>query len=144
MTFFQKFSPGLVLRLGLGLTYLYSGFQLFNQPGLWRSFLPIWYANFIAGILSVETYLRLQGVTEVIMGLLFFAWFSGVWGVRIAAAYMALEMALILVFTGVDLITFRDIGLLAAALALLIITTSHSSSPKNSVGDGQPLQNNLI
>lgn len=139
MTFFQKFSPGLVLRLGLGLTYLYSGFQLFSQPGLWRSFLPIWYANFIDGILPVETYLRLQGVTEVVMGLLFLAWFSGGWGVRIAAAYMVLEMAFILAFTGIDLITFRDIGLLAAALALLIITISHPSSAKNSVGDGQQL-----
>ena len=120
---FKKISPEWVLRIGLGLTYLYSGVGLFNQPALWRSFLPIWYAKFVAVVLPVETYLRLQGVVEVVLGFLFLAWLSGKWGVKIASAYMMLEMAFILIFVGIDLITFRDIGLLAAAATLLLITS---------------------
>lgn len=137
MAFFQKIPVQWPLRLGLGLTYLYSGFELFNQPLLWRSFLPVWYANFVSGILSVELYLRLQGIVEIVMGLLFLAWFAGKLGVRIAAVYMALEMAFILVFTGIDLITFRDIGLLGAAIALFILTFPQPSQEKPSLLQNQ-------
>lgn len=135
MNFLMKIQPQWPLRLGLGLMYFYSGSQLLSQPSLWRSFLPVWYAEFVAGIMPIETYLRLQGVTEIVMGLLFFTWFSGKWGVRIASSFLALEMAFVLIFTGVNLITFRDIGLLAAAFTLLIMSFPHASHGQNPVVD---------
>ncbi|MFN7088705.1 MAG: hypothetical protein ACK4NX_02745 [Candidatus Paceibacteria bacterium] len=128
----NKISMEWPLRLGLGLMYLYAGFQLFNQPVLWRSFLPVWYAGIIERVISVETYLRMQGIAEIFIGLLFlvplelvltgWAWFSGKWGVFAGTLYAIIEFLFILIFTGVDLITFRDIGLLGAAVALLIIS----------------------
>ena len=72
--------------------------------------------------MSVESYLRLQGVGEFIIGLLFLAWFSGKLGVKIATVLATLEMALIVLVVGIDPITFRDIGLLGAASALLILS----------------------
>jgi len=122
MAFLQKIRPEWALRLGLGLMYLYSGTDLFYNPDTWVGFLPRWFSDFVTGIMSLEAYLRFQGIGEFIIGLLFLAWFSGTWGVRIAAILASLEMVFILIFVGIDPITFRDIGLLGAALALVIIT----------------------
>jgi len=85
----------------------------------------------VTSISSLELYLRFQGAAEFAVGLLFLApleliltgraWFSGKIGVRIASAFAVLEMSGIILFVGISPITFRDIGLLGAALALLII-----------------------
>ena len=40
--------------------------------------------------------------------------------VRVAATLLTVQMTLILIFSGVDAVTFRNIGLVGAALALLI------------------------
>ncbi|MBI2056222.1 MAG: hypothetical protein HYT37_02485 [Candidatus Sungbacteria bacterium] len=120
--FIQKLNPMWTLRLGLGLMYLYSGYDLFYNPQHWYGFIPRWLSQFITPFMSIESYLRLQGTGEFIIGLLFLAWFSGTKGVRIAAALAVLEMAGILLFVGIDLITFRDIGLLGGAIALLIMS----------------------
>lgn len=118
------------MRLGLGLMYLYSGYDLFYHPTAWLWAVPKWYAQIVTPVSSLELYLRFQGVAEFAIGLLFLAWFSGAWGVRAASAFAALEMAAILIFVGVDPITFRDIGLLGAALALLIISSKDKEEIK--------------
>lgn len=122
MIFFQKIKPEWALRLGLGLMYLYSGFDLFYYPHHWYGFVPQWFSRGVSQVASIDLYLRLQGVGEFLIGLLFLAWFSGKWGVRTASVLAALEMAVILLFVGIDPITFRDIGLLGAALAILVIS----------------------
>ena len=124
MHFLKKLNPEWALRIGFGLMYLYAGFNLFNQPALWRSFLPLWYTQIIASLMPVEIYFRLQGIIEIIVGLLFLAWFFGRWGVLVGTLYSIAEFLFILLFTGVNLITFRDIGLLGAAIALLIFILS--------------------
>lgn len=106
--------------------YLYSGSDLFYYPQHWYGFIPHWFSQTVTTTVSIETYLRIQGAGEFIIGLLFLAWFSGIWGLRVASALAALETALVLLFVGIDPITFRDIGLLGASLALLIITFSYS------------------
>lgn len=127
MNFIQNLNPTWSLRLGFGLMYLYSGYDLFYHPSAWSWAIPQWFSGMIAPIISVEIYLRIQGVGEIVMALLFLAWFSGTRGVRIASALAVLEMAGILLFVGIDPITFRDIGLLGGAIALLIISFKESS-----------------
>jgi len=85
---------------------------------------PQWFYQIVVQFTSIETYLRLQGVVELAIGLLFLAWFLGRWGIRAASIAVVLEMVLIIVFVGIDPITFRDIGLLGGALALLTISFS--------------------
>lgn len=126
MSFIKKLSPEWALRLGLGLMYLYSGYDLFYNPRHWYGFVPKWFSQAVTQVVSVEAYLRFQGVAEMIIGVLFFAWFLGARGVRLASALAVLEMALILLFVGIDPITFRDIGLLGAAAALLIMSFQSS------------------
>lgn len=122
MNFLQKIKPEWPLRLGLGLMYIYSGYDLFYHPSAWIWAVPKWYARTVTSISSLEAYLRFQGVAELIIGLLFIAWFSGKWGVRAAALLAATEFLFILIFVGINPITFRDIGLLGAALALVVMS----------------------
>lgn len=121
MKMISKINPAWILRITLGLMYIYSGYDLFANPQHWYGFVPQGFSRAIAPIISVDIYLRMQGIGEFIMGLLFLAWFGGKRGVLVASALASLEMILILIFVGVDPITFRDIGLLGAALALLVI-----------------------
>lgn len=135
----QKIKPEWSLRLGLGLMYVYSGYDLFYNPQHWYGFVPQWFSQAVTTTISIETYLRMQGVGEFIIGLLFLAWFSGVWGVRAASILAVLEMALILVFVGIDPITFRDIGLLGAATALFIISVSVPRDIQRQFRDKDPV-----
>jgi hypothetical protein len=121
----QKFTPQLFLRLGLGAMFVYSGLDILLHPTAWTwalRGLPAILANPINQF-GAETYLRAQGIAELAMAAALFAWFLPRWLVRIVAFFAALEMAAILVFFGVDTVTYRDIGLLGAALALLFDRT---------------------
>ena len=132
----NKISPLWPLRLGLGLMYIYSGYDLFYHPTSWVWAVPPWFAQLISPIISVVAFLRFQGIVEFLMALLLLAWFSGKWSVRIVAIFSTLEMAAVLLFTGIDLITFRDIGLLGASSALLILSFREGGMPssENSTG----------
>lgn len=117
-TFLKNISPAWVLRIGLGATYLYSGMNLVANPELWYGFLPGWFSALVIKFMEVNTYLRLQGMAEVLVGVLFLSWFLESWALRLAILYSVLGLSVILTFFGIDLITFRDLGLLGAAMAL--------------------------
>jgi len=71
--------------------------------------------------MPVESYLRLQGAAELTMAFILFAWFLNHNFVKAVAVVSIVEFAFILLFAPQFSITFRDIGLLGAALTLLII-----------------------
>lgn len=122
MNFIERIHPELPLRLGLGLMYLYSGWDLIVNPRHWYGFVPRWFSQTVTQLVSIDNYLRLQGAAEMVIGLLFLVRFLPRPAVRFAVAAAAAEMALILLFVGIDPITFRDIGLLGAALAMFVIS----------------------
>ena len=66
----------------------------------------------------------MQGVSELVFTAVFLMWFMPRWIVKIVAALVAVEMAAILLLVGLSGDTFRDIGLLGAALALFFIQHS--------------------
>lgn len=121
---FQKLKAEYFLRLGLGMMYLYSGFDLFANPQHWYGFVPRWLSQLLLPAISIDLYLKIQGVGEFLIGLVFVIWVVQGLIVRTAAWLAVVEMALIIIFIGVDPITFRDIGLLGAAVALLVILSS--------------------
>jgi len=127
MYFIQRIKPELALRLGLGLTHLYSGQYLIRHPTAWFWAVPFWLREIIAQALEIETYLKIQGVIEIIFALVLLAWFIKGRPVFYVALLSTLEFTVILLlaflsFSEVNFfITFRDIGLLGAASALLII-----------------------
>ncbi len=117
--------PIWLLRLGLGAMYAYSGSDLIWTPSHWQIFVPKWLAEMLGSVgMSVETFLRLQGVVELAMVFVFLAWFLPRSVVFWAATVSAVELAAILVFFGVDLVTFRDVGVVAASAALAALSRS--------------------
>jgi len=125
MKFFQKIKPVWVLRISLGFSYLYSGYDLFVHPTGWYWAirpLPEFAQTIINDVIGTAVYLRAQGIVEMGMALLFFAWFLPKIGVRLASFLSALQMALILIFVGLSLETFRDIPILGASLAVFLMT----------------------
>lgn len=139
----QKLNVEWVLRASLGLMYFYSGIDLIRHPTAWYWAvrpLPTIVQNVINKI-GIEQYLRFQGVGELALAAVLLFKFMPRVLVILVAGLMVLEMAAILLFVGVDAITFRDIGLLGAALALYVILAGNGSArlPARPAGgpDGQ-------
>ena len=132
MNFLQNIKPMWALRLTLGIMYVYTGVDFLRTPEHWYGFTPPWLSQLILTIFpSMDAYLRTQGVGELLLGIAFLAWFLPLVVVRIAAFLSALEMALILLVVGIDLITFRDIPILGASLAVFLLTfQKHGSADK--------------
>src|ERR1043166_7103329 len=107
------------IRVGCGFVNLYSGFFLLTDPQRYYKYVPGWLSSFANAIASLDAYLRLQGIGEMMIALGLLGWFFPRWCVRIAAILLTVEMTFILIFVGVDAVTFRNMGLVGAALALL-------------------------
>lgn len=125
MNLFSKISPLWPLRLGLGFMFLYSGYDIFVHPKSWYWAvrpLPQAVQVIINNQIGIDTYLKFQAGGEILLGIIFLAWFLPRWTLILAVLLASLEMALILLFVGIDPVTFRDLGVLGAALALLILT----------------------
>mgnify|MGYP001607753827 CR=1 FL=1 len=104
------------LRLGLALTYLYSGFDLILHPTAWTVYLPLWFKELLP--FAPTLYLQIQGAAELLFALSFLTGFQ----IRWAGLLAAFEMAMILLFYGLDGISFRDIAILGAALSIFFFT----------------------
>ena len=111
--------------------YLYSGFDLFSHPTAWVWALPPWFSQAVGSIVPIETYLKFQGIVEIVMALLFLLWFLPKIGLQIAAFISSAELLFILLFAPFSqfLITFRDIGVLGASLALFLISLQKHGPP---------------
>ncbi|TSC67326.1 MAG: hypothetical protein G01um101472_447 [Parcubacteria group bacterium Gr01-1014_72] len=116
-------APEWLLRLGLGVMYLYSGIDIVRHPDAWswaiRQLPDVIEA--IPKAIGVEIFLKGQGIVEIIFAAVFLLWFMPRALVRIVAFLSALEMLAITLLVGVDAVTFRDIGLIGASLALSLI-----------------------
>lgn len=120
------------LRLGLVAMFGYSGTDILLHPTAWYwavRELPAFVRDIINTV-GIDTYLKLQGASEVLFALVFLLW---VWPrlARIVALLAAVEMALILLMVGIDSITFRDFGPLGAALALFFLLSVTTTNQTN-------------
>lgn len=109
-----------ILRVGLAVTFLWIGVLIFKQPEAWGGYLQPW----AAGLLPIPIGQAMIGtaVLDVVIGaLLLFD--SFVW---LAALVGAIHLIIVLTVSGITDITVRDIGILAAMLALMA-----DSLPKN-------------
>lgn len=122
MNTFQKYIPEWALRLGLGFMFLYSGIDLIRHPTGWYWAvrpLPWVIQSFITNQIGIDQYLRAQGMIELLFAFVFLAWFLPRLLVRMVSMLVAIEMAAILLLVGLSGDTFRDIGLLGGAIALM-------------------------
>ncbi|MBI2100836.1 MAG: hypothetical protein HYT47_02350 [Candidatus Vogelbacteria bacterium] len=118
----NRLKPEFVLRLSLAAMYVYSGYSLLMSPKSWTQFVPLGLKDWLGRInFPVTTFVQVQGAVELFIAAVFLLWFLPRRLVKWLAFLAAFEMALILILGRVDLVTFRDIGLLGAFLALFLI-----------------------
>ena len=102
-----------ILRVGLAVTFLWIGVLIFKQPEAWGGYLMPW----AAGLLPVPIEQAMIGtaILDIIIGaLLLFDLF--VW---LAASIGIIHLIIVLAVSGITDITVRDIGILAAVIALM-------------------------
>ena len=101
-----------ILRLGLGVTFLWIGVMIFQDPIGWSTFIKPWAARLIP--VPLVQAMQDTAALDVLVGALLL---SGLF-VWAAAALGALHLTIVLVTVGVNATTVRDVGLLAASLSL--------------------------
>lgn len=123
MSILSKVNPEWPLRIGFALMFFYSGRDLMMHPKGWYwavSPLPQALQQLIRSI-GVDQYLKYQGLFEIVLGVLLLTWFLPRRVFKLISLIVILEMLFILVFVGIRIDTFRDIGLLGGSVALLIL-----------------------
>ncbi len=104
----------LIIRVGLAAVFAYAAIDAFREPDAWVSFIPAFTTKFVAA----KTALDMLSVAQLVL----VAWL--LWGkyVKLAALVAIGFLAGLVVFNfSTFLITFRDIGLIAAAAALIFL-----------------------
>jgi|SRR3990167_5927856 len=102
------------LRVGLAITFLWIGILILKQPEIWSGYLQPW----AAGLLPIPITQAMLGtaILDIIIGAFLLVDFLP-W---LAASAGAVHLVIVLTVSGITDITARDIGLLAAMLALMI------------------------
>lgn len=128
MGFIPRMKPEIPLRVGLAATYIFSGIDLVKNPTAWHwavnqalAKLPGFFSTLVNETIGTNTFLKAQGVGELVLAALLLTWFLPKKFLQPIAIFITVEMFLILALTGIDYYTFRDLGLLGAGLALTAI-----------------------
>lgn len=103
-----------VLRAGLALTFAWIGMMILQDPEAWGGMAQPWVVDLLP--VPLRTAMVVTGALDLAAAFLLAvpAW------VRTGASIGAVHLALVLVVTGVNAITVRDIGLLAGTIALAV------------------------
>jgi len=110
-----------VLRMGLGLAFLWIALLIWRDPVLWAGFLPIW----LQDILPVSSGAFMQGVAvfDAVVG--FFLVLNRF--TRIVSALAALHLLGLVLTLGFNDIAARDFGLMAASVAVFFDASQSKS-----------------
>ncbi len=102
-----------ILRVGVAITFLWIGVLIFKDPQAWGGFLQPWAADLLP--VPLEQAMIGTAILDILVGIILLSGFF-VW---IAALVGSIHLIIVLVTVGINDVTVRDIGLLAATLALL-------------------------
>lgn len=110
----MKNLPVLILRLFLAINFIWIGVYIFQQPEAWGGYIQPWAKN-----------LSPIPIKELMLGTAIFDIGLGIWlllgrMIWIAALIASIHLAVVLVTSGINAITVRDIGLLGATLFLFL------------------------
>lgn len=102
-----------ILRVGLGITFLWIGILIFKEPQAWGGYLQPW----AAGLLSIPITQAIIGaaILDIVIGFLLLI-DSFVW---LAALAGTIHLIIVLTVSGITDITVRDIAILAGAVAVM-------------------------
>lgn len=103
-----------VLRVGVAITFLWIGILIFKSPEAWGSYLLPWAADLLP--LPLKTAMIGTAVLDMAIGAFLLVDFL-TW---LAAFFGTAHLVIVLTVSGINAVTVRDIGLLAACFALLV------------------------
>lgn len=117
MDFFNRFSKygPLLLRVGLAFVFIFAGVAALSNPSNWIGYIPAWVSNTLP--FPAEIFLKIHASADILIGVLLLL---GLW-IRWVALAGALFLLSIVIFYGVDEVTFRDIGLIGALLSIVFM-----------------------
>lgn len=102
-----------ILRVGTAITFLWIGILILKTPESWGGLIQPWAQHLL--ILPLKTVMIVTAILDLAVGVLllidWWTWVAGLIG--------AFHILMVLVVVGINDITVRDIGLFAAALALM-------------------------
>lgn len=101
----------LLLRIAVAFPLIWAGVSQLQNPTNWVGFVPAW----LGSIVDPEAFLGIHSFFNLVIGA---GLLIGFWRIIFSAAAF-LSLAGIVVFYGVDDVTFRDVGLAIVALVLL-------------------------
>ncbi|HEY4498318.1 MAG TPA: hypothetical protein VJA63_01670 [Candidatus Paceibacterota bacterium] len=105
-----------LLRLAVAFPLAWAGVKEITSPEAWIGFVPTWVDKFI----DPRIFLTLHGIGSIVIALgLIVSLNIRHWSAVFAGAAF-LNLAGILLFYGIDDITFRDVGLALIALTLFL------------------------
>ena len=103
-----------ILRVGVAITFLWIGVLIFSEPTAWGAMLKPWAAGLLP--IPIETAMFGTAILDILIGFLLLL---DIW-VLLAAILGTIHLLIVITTVGINLITVRDVGLLAGTLALLI------------------------
>lgn len=98
----------------MGITFAWVGILILRDPAAWAGFIKPWAVDLL--LATPESTMVATGVFDIIVG---FFLLVDVWTFWVSFL-AALHLAVVLLVSGIDAITVRDIGLLAGAMATAI------------------------
>ena len=104
-----------ILRFGMAITFLWIGVLILRDPEAWSSYIQPWAANLL--LVPPKTAMLATAVLDIAVGILFLTNYL-LW---LPASLASFHLAVVLTVSGINAITVRDIGLLAAAIALFAV-----------------------
>ncbi|MEX2033157.1 MAG: hypothetical protein WD889_01180 [Candidatus Colwellbacteria bacterium] len=102
----------LLLRIAIAFPMIWAGVHQMMNPTDWIGFVPPWLGSFIAP----EAFLTIHSIFNIAVGI---GLLIGFWQILFSATAAA-SLASIVIFYGVDDVTFRDVGLTIVAFVLFL------------------------
>src|SRR3989338_9854722 len=103
-----------VLRIGMGITFFWIGILIWKDPAGWGGFLQPWALKLL--IMPIEQVMAITAVSDIILGILLL---TNAW-TFLASSIASIHLLVILITSGINEVTVRDIGLLGGSIALAV------------------------
>lgn len=103
-----------ILRVGTAITFLWIGVLIFQSPEAWGSYMAPWVVDLLP--ISVKNVMILTAILDTVIGLLLLTE-TLVWRAAVAGA---VHVGMVLIVSGINEGTVRDIAIIAGAIALAV------------------------